>query len=150
MTTLPFTVPEDLSPPVALALFEVLQDLTDALWQQYETDLVELIMQECNQVGASQQKFVFDDGGRMINSSFKDYKIPTAKDLPRETEQIFLEAPQPDGPYGARGIAEHPMISVPSAIGNALYDALRIEFAELPLNVERILLRILEERSGKG
>jgi hypothetical protein len=33
MTTLPFTVPEDLSPPVALALFEVLQELTDALWQ---------------------------------------------------------------------------------------------------------------------
>ena len=94
--------------------------------------------------------FQFDENGRFLNPSFTDYKIPTAKDLPRETEQIFLEAPQPDGPYGARGIAEHPMISVPSAIGNALYDALGIEFAELPLNVERILLRILEERSGKG
>jgi len=45
MTTSPFTFPQDLSPPVALALFEVLQDLTDALWQQYEIDLVELIME---------------------------------------------------------------------------------------------------------
>jgi hypothetical protein len=44
-----------------LALFEVLQALTDALWQQYETDLVELIMQERNQVPASQQAFDFDD-----------------------------------------------------------------------------------------
>jgi hypothetical protein len=61
MKTLPFTLPEDLSPPVALALFEVLQDLTDALWQQYETDLVELIMQEHNQVPASQQVLDFDD-----------------------------------------------------------------------------------------
>ena len=61
MTTLPFTVPEDLSPPVALALFEVLQELTDALWQQYEIDLVELIMEERNQVPASQQALDFND-----------------------------------------------------------------------------------------
>ncbi len=61
MNTLPFTFPADLSPPVALALFEVLQDLIDALWQQYETELVELIMQERNQVPASQQAFDFND-----------------------------------------------------------------------------------------
>ena len=61
MNTLPFTFPADLSPPVALALFELLQNLIDALWQQYETELVELIMQECNQVPASQQAFDFDD-----------------------------------------------------------------------------------------
>ena len=61
MKTLPFTLPEDLSPPVVLALFEVLQDLIDALWQQYETDLVELIMQERNQFPASQQVLDFDD-----------------------------------------------------------------------------------------
>ena len=61
MNTLPFTVPEDLSPPVALALFEVLQNLTDALWQQYEIDLVELIMEERNQVPASQQVLDFND-----------------------------------------------------------------------------------------
>ncbi|MGD8590323.1 MAG: hypothetical protein PVG22_15970 [Chromatiales bacterium] len=61
MNRLPSTFPEELSPPVALALFEVLQALTDALWQQYETDLVELIMQERNQVPASKQAFDFDD-----------------------------------------------------------------------------------------
>lgn len=61
MTTSPFTFPADLSPPVALALFEVLQDLTEALWQQYEIDLVELIMEERNQVPASQQVLDFND-----------------------------------------------------------------------------------------
>ena len=61
MNTLPFTFPADLSPPVALALFELLQNLIDALWQQYETELVELIMQERNQVPASQQAFDFND-----------------------------------------------------------------------------------------
>lgn len=61
MNTLPFTFPADLSPPVALALFELLQNLIDALWQQYEIDLVELIVHECNQVPDSQQEFDFDD-----------------------------------------------------------------------------------------
>jgi CO/xanthine dehydrogenase Mo-binding subunit len=37
------------------------------------------------------------------------------------------------------------MISVPSAIGNALYDALGVEFTSLPLTYERILTRIREK-----
>ncbi len=86
--------------------------------------------------------FRFDASGRLLNPSFVDYKIPTAKDLPREIVPILLENAQPGGPYGARGIAEHPMISVPSAIGNALYDALGIEFESLPLSPERVLAKI--------
>ena len=92
--------------------------------------------------------FRFDEHGRFLNPSFVDYKIPTAKDVPLETQQIFLENPQPGGPYGARGVAEHPMISVPSAIGNALFDALGIEFTVLPLTYERILTRIREHGDG--
>jgi len=92
--------------------------------------------------------FRFDKNGRFLNPAFVDYKIPTAKDIPRRTEQILIENPQPDGPYGARGIAEHPMISVPSAIGNALFDALGVEFNTLPLDYERILLRIREKSEG--
>jgi len=92
--------------------------------------------------------FVFDKDGRFLNPAFVDYKIPTAKDIPRSTQQILLENPQPGGPYGARGVAEHPMISVPGAIGNALHDALGIEFTTLPLNYERILLAI--RGAGEG
>ena len=61
MNTSPFTLPEDLSPAVALALFELLQGLTDALWQTYQLELVELIMEERNQVPASQLTLDFDD-----------------------------------------------------------------------------------------
>ena len=92
--------------------------------------------------------FRFDKQGRLLNPSFVDYKIPTAKDIPDRMEQIFLETPQPGGPYGARGVAEHPMISVPSAIGNALTDALGIEFHTLPLTPERILLAIRSHEEG--
>jgi CO/xanthine dehydrogenase Mo-binding subunit len=93
--------------------------------------------------------FQFDGKGRLLNPSFVDYKIPTAKDLPRRMTPIFLENPQPGGPYGARGVAEHPMISVPSAIGNALADALGIDYAVLPLSPERVLLGIQSREREK-
>jgi CO/xanthine dehydrogenase Mo-binding subunit len=92
--------------------------------------------------------FRFDGDGRLENPTLVDYKIPTAKDLPRRIVPILLETPQPGGPYGARGVAEHPMISVPSAIGNALFDALGIEFTELPLSPERILEAIRARQGG--
>ena len=58
--------------------------------------------------------------------------------------------PQADGPYGARGIGEHPMVSVPSVIANAVYDALGINFYELPLSPEKVALAIKREvESGK-
>jgi CO/xanthine dehydrogenase Mo-binding subunit len=92
---------------------------------------------------------IFSEEGRLLNPSFTDHKIPTMKDIPLATEQIFIETPQPDGPYGARGIAEHPMISVPSVVGNALYDALGIDFTELPLTTERIYLAMEEGRKSR-
>ncbi len=92
---------------------------------------------------------IFNEEGRLLNPSFTDHKIPTMKDIPLATKQIFIETAQPDGPYGARGIAEHPMISVPSVVGNALYDALGIDFTELPLTTERIYLAMEEGRKSR-
>jgi len=92
------------------------------------------------------EEFKFSPEGRFLNPSFVDYKILTAKDIPKSMSQHTIETPQVDGPYGARGVAEHPMISVPSAVGNALYDALGIEFFQLPLNSERVYFGI---KSGK-
>jgi CO/xanthine dehydrogenase Mo-binding subunit len=92
--------------------------------------------------------FRFDAQGRFLNPTLVDYKIPTAKDLPRRVVPILLETPQPGGPYGARGVAEHPMISVPSAVGNALFDALGIDFTALPMDNERVLLAIRAQSSA--
>jgi CO/xanthine dehydrogenase Mo-binding subunit/aerobic-type carbon monoxide dehydrogenase small subunit (CoxS/CutS family) len=101
---------------------------------------------------AVMEKFVFDRG-RLVNNTFTDYKLPTAKDVPREMRQMFVETPHPQGPYGARGVAEHPMISVPGAIGNALAYATGVEFFELPLDPETVYLglkRAAAERAKGG
>ena len=57
-----FQVPGDLPPETAMALFDLLSGLVDALWQHYEIELVELIMEDLNQYPAAQQAFDFDDG----------------------------------------------------------------------------------------
>jgi CO/xanthine dehydrogenase Mo-binding subunit len=84
------------------------------------------------------ERYVYDSKGHLLNSSFTDNKIPTAKDIPLEIVPIFLETPHDKGAYGARGAAEHPMISVAPAIGNALRDALGIELTEMPIRAEDV------------
>ena len=64
--------------------------------------------------------YIYDDKGSLLNPSFTDNKIPTAKDIPVVIESAVVETPQVDGPYGARGVGEHSMISVAAALGNAI------------------------------
>lgn len=92
------------------------------------------------------EEFKFSPEGRLLNPSFTDNKIPTAKDIPGEIIPIYIENPQMDGPFGARGVGEHPMISVPSVIGNALYDAVGINFYRLPLSPENVALGIANKK----
>ncbi len=92
---------------------------------------------------------VYNDDGKIRNAGLTDYKIPTLPDSPEELITIFLETPQPDGPFGARPLAEHGIVSVAPAIANAIRDALGIDFYELPLNHDTIL-KALYETKGKG
>lgn len=93
--------------------------------------------------------YKFSPDAKLLNPSFTDNKIPTAKDMPDEIVPIYITNPQNDGPYGARGVGEHPMISVPSVIGNALYDALGINFYKLPMSPENVALAILKHNKEK-
>lgn len=88
----------------------------------------------------------FDKNGKILNPNFTDYKIPTALDIPDEIIPIIVEVPQPDGPFGARGVGEHTMIPVAPSVANAIEDALGIRIKSLPLTAEKIAMAIL---SGK-
>jgi len=82
--------------------------------------------------------FIYDEQGHLLNPSFTDNKIPTARDIPDEIESVAVETPQLDGPFGARGVGEHPMISVAPAIGNALKHALGVELTHMPMRAEDV------------
>ena len=78
--------------------------------------------------------------GVMKNPSFVDYRIATAVDVPKVMETYFVEEPQDDGPYGARGIGEHPMTPSIAALGNAIYDATGIRLEGPPFLPEKVYL----------
>ncbi|MFC1683810.1 xanthine dehydrogenase family protein molybdopterin-binding subunit, partial [Candidatus Zixiibacteriota bacterium] len=86
----------------------------------------------------------FDEHGRMLNPNFADYKIPTAKDIPEEVVPIIVEVPQPDGPFGARGMGEHTMIPAAPIVANAVEDALGLRIRSMPITAEKVALTLLE------
>ncbi len=82
--------------------------------------------------------YIYDEKGHLLNPSFTDNKIPTAQDLPEEIETIAVETAQLDGPFGARGVGEHPMISVAPALGNAIQKATGAELLHMPIRFEDV------------
>jgi CO/xanthine dehydrogenase Mo-binding subunit len=78
--------------------------------------------------------------GVVQNPSFVDYRIATSADAPGEIQAIIVEVPQDDGPWGARGIGEHPMVPTIPAIANAIYDAIGIRPGAPPYSSEKIFL----------
>ncbi len=90
----------------------------------------------------------FDQNGRLLNPNFSDYKIPTAKDMPEEVVPIIVETPQPDGPFGARGVGEHTMIPCAPLIANAVYNALGVRIKSMPVTKEKVALSLLKEKKS--
>jgi CO/xanthine dehydrogenase Mo-binding subunit len=82
--------------------------------------------------------YVYDKEGHLLNQSFTDNKILTIRDLPPIIESISIEHEQSDGPYGARGVGEHPMIGVAPALGNAIEDAVGASLTKLPIRYEDV------------
>jgi CO/xanthine dehydrogenase Mo-binding subunit len=78
-----------------------------------------------------------DELGRLASGSFLDYAIPTAEHLPR-IETLIVEVPAPDGPFGAKGIGEAPVVAAPAAVANAVASAVGIRMRRLPMTAPRV------------
>ena len=78
------------------------------------------------------------DGARLANPSMMDYKAPTAMEAP-PIDCILIEAADPQGPCGAKGLGEICMIPVPGAIGNAMRRLTGQVMPDLPYHPERVL-----------
>ncbi len=84
------------------------------------------------------------ENGKILNPDFHNYKILTASDIP-EIHFFPVETNDRQGPYGAKGVGEAPLIPTAAAIANAICNALNIEIAELPVTPEKVL-RALSEK----
>jgi CO/xanthine dehydrogenase Mo-binding subunit len=77
--------------------------------------------------------------GHILTDQLSTYLIPTVLDIPDSVESVVLEIADPNGPFGARGLGELPLLPIAPAIAAAVHDATGVWFSEFPLTPERIL-----------
>ena len=80
--------------------------------------------------------------GKLLTPHFSSYLLPTTLDMPTEVYPILLELADPNGPFGARGVAEMPLVPFAAAVAAAIHDATGAWVNELPMTPERVLAAI--------
>jgi 4-hydroxybenzoyl-CoA reductase alpha subunit len=98
----------------------------------------------CGGMGQALYEHVITEDGQVMNPSFLDYGFPTALEVP-EMESVDIETNDPVGPFGAKEAGEGTQLSPAPAIVNAIYDAIGVNFNELPVTPEKVL-KALEEK----
>jgi CO/xanthine dehydrogenase Mo-binding subunit len=90
--------------------------------------------------------------GHVVTPYFSTYLLPTSMDMPTEIYPIIMELADPNGPYGARGMAEMPLVPFAPAVATAIHDATGVWVSQQPMTPERVLAAIMEarEREAKG
>jgi len=124
--------------------YTVVQDAGKAIHPRY----VEGQMQGGTVQGigwALNEEYRYDDGGRLTNGSFLDYRMPISLDLPR-IDTVVIEVPNPGHPYGVRGLGEASIIPPPSALANAIHDAIGVRLCRLPMNPVEIMKAIWAQK----
>jgi carbon-monoxide dehydrogenase large subunit len=100
--------------------------------------------------GAYYEKLVFDEQGQLLTTSYMDYLLPTASEIP-PIEVLHLETPSPLNPLGVKGAGEAGVIAVGAAFAAAVEDALHpfgVRVTEMPLSPDHLFRLIREARGG--
>jgi CO/xanthine dehydrogenase Mo-binding subunit len=90
------------------------------------------------------------DGPRLANPTLMDYKVPTTLDVPYEIHSHIVEHPEPDGPFGAKGVGEIGINVVASAIASAIADATGARLRRLPMTPEHVLRAMMDRDGAKA
>ncbi len=77
--------------------------------------------------------------GRVLTDMFSTYLLPTILDIPDKVESVLIEVPDPNGPWGARGVGEPPLLPYAPAVAAAIHDATGVWIDEFPFTPERVL-----------
>jgi CO/xanthine dehydrogenase Mo-binding subunit len=94
---------------------------------------------------ALNEEYYYDENGTLRNAGFLDYRMPTTLDLPM-IETILIEVPNPGHPIGIRGVGEVPIVPPPAAIANAIYRAIGVRMAELPMSPAKVCKALAEKK----
>ena len=94
---------------------------------------------------ALNEEYYFSKDGRLANSSFLDYRMPTALDVPR-IDTVMLEIPGDAHPFGMRGVGEVPIVPPMATIANAVSAATGVRMANLPITPGSIVKALADAK----
>ncbi|HEY7112351.1 MAG TPA: molybdopterin cofactor-binding domain-containing protein, partial [Thermoanaerobaculia bacterium] len=80
--------------------------------------------------------------------SILEYKSPTTKEMP-DVETFLVEDPDRNGPFGAKEVGQGPLLPIPPAVANAVYDAVGARIDEIPVTPEKIHRALKDKAQGK-
>ncbi|HJW15021.1 MAG TPA: molybdopterin cofactor-binding domain-containing protein, partial [Thermoanaerobaculia bacterium] len=91
-----------------------------------------------------------DVNGNVVHKfpSLLEYKSPTTKEM-CEVATFLVEDPDPNGPYGAKEVGQGPLLPVPPAVANAIFDAVGVRVDEVPATPEKVLKALKEKANGR-
>jgi 4-hydroxybenzoyl-CoA reductase alpha subunit len=80
--------------------------------------------------------------------SMLEYKSPTTMEM-CDVKTYLIEDPDPNGPYGAKEVGQGPLLPVPPAVANAVYNAVGVRIDEVPITPEKVLRALKEKARGR-
>jgi CO/xanthine dehydrogenase Mo-binding subunit len=86
---------------------------------------------------ALHEELAYDEYGQLRSGTFAEYPLPSAELVPPVDLEI-VEVPAPDGPFGAKGVGEPPVVAVAAAVANAVAAATGVRMRALPMSAERV------------
>ena len=98
-------------------------------------------------VGYALTEEMIYEKGILKNPDFHGYKLLTTTDMP-EVHFYPIESGDEEGPYGAKGVSEAPLIPTAAAIANAVSNAIGVQFYSLPVTAEKVLLALKEKEEA--
>ncbi len=122
---------------VEILRYTALQDVGKAMHPSY----VEGQMQGGAVQGigwALNEEYYFDNDGRLLNSTFLDYRMPVSLDVPM-IDTVLIEVANPGHPYGVRGVGEACIVPPMAAIANAISSAIGVRMTELPMSPAKVV-----------
>jgi len=77
--------------------------------------------------------------GKVLSDQLSTYLLPTILDIPARVDSVLVEIPDPNGPWGARGLGELPFLPFAPAVAAAIHDAVGVWIDDFPFTPERVL-----------
>ena len=131
---------------VKILRFVVAQDVGRAIHRRYVEGQME--GGAVQGIGwALNEAYIYDDDGHLLNAGFLDYRVPVASDLPM-IETVVVEVPNPNHPYGVKGVGEVNIVPSMAAVANAVSNAIGRRLTELPMSPPKVLAAIHSGRKG--